>query len=109
MSAPEPTYLTHEPSPLFASAEACSHIEPSEPVHGRAGLPDDDGGQWAAWASDHPTVIDEDGIPRGRRFCLDTPVGEYCPACTEYATEEFDLPTDAFILAADCTHTAVTP
>ena len=101
MTAPEPPYLTHEPSPLFASAETCGHIEPPEPR-----FPEDDGGQWAAWSADHPYVI-KDGRRSGR-FCLDTEVGEFCPACTEYAGEEYDLPEGEFIAAADCVHAAVT-
>jgi hypothetical protein len=95
------TALTHDPSPLFASAEACEHIEPPEPE-----FPDGDGGQWAAWSADHPYVT-EDGRREGR-FCLDTQAGKFCTACTEDAHEEHDLPTGEYVAAADCTHVPVT-
>jgi hypothetical protein len=89
--------LPHEPQPLYAAAWSCGHIEPPEPQ-----TPDEDDGQWAAWDADHPYGVDGDGR-RDERICLDTQAGMACLACTDYAQEEYDLPTDSYILAADCT------
>ena len=90
------TALTHAPSPLFASAETCGHPVP---------LPASGPAAFAEWQADHP--YGTAGTDRSR-ICLDTPAGFCCLACTEYALEERDLPTDQYIDFADCTHAAVT-
>lgn len=83
------TALTHEPSPLYASAETCGH-----PCPPPAAPPE----MFAEWQAGHP--YGAAGTDRSR-MCLDTVTGYCCLDCTDYARENLNLPAGKFI-HADC-------
>lgn len=76
----------HGSLPLYQSADYCGHTEPPEP-----GI-DDDSAEWDAYWDDH-THSAGNGDP----ICLLTLAGEFCPACTEAARDEEDLPLDEYV------------
>lgn len=85
---------SHEPAPLFRNADNCDHPEP----------PEEDTEKWSDWDATHPACRDI-----GERVCELTPEGSFCPACTDYAHNEFALAWDEYIAAEDCVHAPVLP
>lgn len=77
----------HGSEPLFRDAGNCGHPEPPQPGHGY-----DADGAWSEWDADHPGSAD-----LRERICLLTPVGSACPACTDEARDEEDLPEDDYV------------
>src|SRR6185437_9148794 len=74
---------------LYLGAEGCPHPEPPEPDG-----PDDTGWTaWDAWHDDHPSSSNFNGD----LICLLSPSGTACPACTDVAREEEDLPLDEYV------------
>jgi hypothetical protein len=66
------TSTDHYPQPWYreAGSENCSHGP--EPDY------DTDPGAWDAWYERHP------GSPQNVRICLDAPMGDHCPACSDW-------------------------
>ena len=79
----------HGSEQLFMGADYCGHIRPDEPK-----TADADWTAWEAWAEDHPNSAG----PNGEPICLDSPDGTFCPACTDEARENEDLPEDEFVM-----------
>lgn len=78
------TELKHGRIPVYRHADNCDHPEPPEP--------EDDNADWTArddWENDHPSCRGEDG---GEPVCLSSQIGWFCPACTEAARADRDLP-----------------
>lgn len=85
---------SHEPAPIYLFADNCDHPEPD----------DSESRAWSDWEADHTESRDT-----GERICTLTPIGSFCPACTDYARKEFELAPDGFIDAGDCVHAPVLP
>jgi hypothetical protein len=83
------TAAKHDALPLYLGADYCAHPEPAE-----------DAPERDEWDADHSYGVE------GERLCLLTPMaGTYCPACTETAAEEEDLPIGEYVA---CRETAAT-
>ncbi len=80
----------HGSLPLYESAGYCGHTAPPEPGPGDG---DDVADAWDAYRDDHPNSEGFGAEP----ICLLTPGGTFCPACTEEAREEEDLPVDEYV------------
>ncbi|MGW2861888.1 hypothetical protein [Streptomyces sp. NPDC001205] len=63
------TDFDHQPEPWFweAGSEHCPH----------GAEPDRDSDAWDVWAERH------DGSPQDVFICLDAPMGDHCPACSD--------------------------
>jgi hypothetical protein len=70
----------HGAVPWYEGAYGCGHPEPPE-----------DAPERDEWDADHPWGTE------GERVCLLTPAGVCCPACTEVAAEEEDLPEGEYV------------
>ena len=79
--------ITHGSLPLYQSADYCGHGDPPPESE------DDGNAAWDAYHDNHPNSSGFDGEP----ICLLTPAGEFCPACTDVAREEEDLPLDEYM------------
>ena len=88
----ETATTTHNALPVYLFADNCEHPEPPE-----------DAPERDVWDDDHPYGIE------GEPICLLTLMdGTYCPACTEVAAEEEDLPPGEYVACRVTAETAAT-
>ena len=86
----------HGALPLFRGADDCDHPEPPEY------MPDWDkwNPAWNEWDADHPYGVE------GERLCMLSPLNRtYCPACTEVAADEEDLPIGEYVACREAAAT----
>jgi hypothetical protein len=80
----------HGNIPLFMFADNCDHPEPPEPD--RDWSRDD-----PAWRANDEWHTDHQMGREGEPICFLTPFGSGCPACTEAARDEEDLPLGEYV------------